>query len=77
MHATSGRRYVTARGIAFEAKPTNDGTWHGHPIPWNQVPPDLKDRWLDEGKVRSADLRRYRERPRGDIRWALETDDNA
>jgi hypothetical protein len=27
------RRYATAHGIAFEAKPTNDATWHGYPIP--------------------------------------------
>ena len=26
------RRFATDRGIAFEAKPTSDGTWHGFPI---------------------------------------------
>lgn len=40
-HGVDGRRYATARGIAFEAKPTGDGTWHGFPVPWESVPPAI------------------------------------
>jgi hypothetical protein len=29
----SGRRFATGHGIAFVAVPTNDGTWHGYPLP--------------------------------------------
>ena len=70
----SGRRFATERGIAFAARDSNDGTWHGYPIPWQQVPAALKDRWLAAGVVRKRDLRRYMDKPDGDIRWALESD---
>ena len=56
----SGKRWATMRGIAFAAQETHDGTWHGYPEPWNKVPADLKDRWLDEDKVTTASLKRIR-----------------
>jgi hypothetical protein len=71
----SGKRYATMNGIAFTARETRDGTWHGYPEPWNNVPARLKDRWLDDGKVTAVSLRRYKDFPRGNIRWALESDD--
>ena len=69
------RRYATRRGIAFEAKPTSDDTWHGFPLPWEDVPAAIKDAWLDGGFVERSALRRYFSRPEEDIYWALETDD--
>ena len=69
------RRYATRRGVAFEAKPTEDGTWHGYPLPWEDVPAWLKDRWLDDGSVTKREVRRYFSRPKKDIRRALESDD--
>lgn len=66
------RRYATARGIAFEAKPSNDGSWHGYPIPWESVPPDLVDQWRAEGSISKADVKLYWSKD--DYRWALETD---
>ena len=71
-----GRRYATANGMAFEAKPTNDGTWHGYPVPWEAVPSDLKDKWRDEGRVKRSDLRRYLSKARDDYKWPLESDDD-
>jgi hypothetical protein len=70
----SGKRYATMRGIAFAAQQTRDGTWHGYPEPWNKVPADLKDKWLDEGKVTTASLKQYKDFPRNNVRWALESD---
>lgn len=70
-----GRKFATERGIAFEAKPTNDGTWHGFPVPWEEVPAPLKDGWLADGTLRKKDLRRYLNRKESDYRWPLETDD--
>ncbi len=32
----SDKRYATMNGIAFVAQPTEDGTWHGYPEPWNK-----------------------------------------
>jgi len=71
----SGKRYATARGIAFVAQYTGDGTWHGYPEPWNKVPSALKDKWLGEAKMTPRDLRRYSDFPRDNISWALEVDD--
>lgn len=74
IHEADGRRYATRRGIAFEAKPTADGTWHGFPIPWEDVPATIKDQWLDEELVKGSDVKRYFTRPKKDITWALETE---
>jgi hypothetical protein len=74
--AEPDRKSATANGMAFEAKPTNDGTWHGYPVPWEAVPSDLKDKWRDEGRVKRSDLRRYLSRAREDYKWPLESDDD-
>lgn len=71
-----GRWFNTARGMAFEAKSTNDGTWHGYPVPWEQVPNDLKERWRKEGRVSRKELRLYLSKPKNDYRWPLESDDD-
>ncbi len=68
------RRFATARGIAFEAKPTADGTWHGYPVPWESVPPEICEEWLDAGKVSRRDLRVCRPTHAGDLHWALNSD---
>jgi hypothetical protein len=68
-------RYATMRGIAFEAKDTADGTWHGYPVPWEQVPAAIKDDWIDQELVSSGQVDRYFSRQKKDIHWALETDD--
>ena len=70
------KRYATARGIAFAAQETMDGVWHGYPVPWGEVPDELKNQWQDKGLVRGRDLQRYSDRQREDIRWALETDED-
>lgn len=71
----SGRRFATSRGMAFVAVSTNDGTWHGYPVPWNDVPSELKSAWQSARLVSRRDLARYLDRPKDDIRWALESDD--
>ena len=47
--ADDGRRYATRRGIAFVAVDTNDETWHGYPIPWQDVPPAIRRESSFEG----------------------------
>jgi hypothetical protein len=59
--------------MAFEAKPTGDGSWHGYPIPWESVPPLILNQWLDEGRVTRRDIKRSR--PNNDIHWALDSDE--
>lgn len=69
------RRYATAEGIAFEAKPTADGTWHGFPIPWESVPAAIKNDWLCNGAVNRRQTKRYFRFDKNDIHWAMMTDD--
>jgi len=71
---SSQKRYATAKGIAFEARPTNDGTWHGFPIPWESVPPSIKNEWLDNGGVSRQAVKKYMRVDQADISWAMETE---
>lgn len=73
-------RYATRRGMAFKAVPSNDGTWHGYPVPWEQVPGGIKDSWLRVGRVSRRDILKYSLRniqSRGSVvpnEWAMEND---
>jgi hypothetical protein len=67
----SGRRFATARGIAFEAKSTEDGTWHGYPIPWVDVPNELRRQWLKAGSVTGRQIKRFMSFEKNEIHWAL------
>jgi hypothetical protein len=72
----SSRRYATRRGVAFAAHDTRDGSWHGFPIPWNDVPSELKDQWVSQSLVSPRDLRKYSDKLKSDTSWALETDED-
>jgi hypothetical protein len=74
LSADGRRRFATERGIAFEAKPSADGTWHGFPIPWESVPPAILKQWKQDGKVSRQDMKLYKPRGNGDLRWSLESD---
>jgi hypothetical protein len=71
----SGRRYATAEGIAFEARKTADGTWHGFPIPWENVPAAIKNDWLRSRAIDKRQTKRYFRFDKNDIHWAMATDD--
>ena len=68
-----GRRYATRNGIAFVAVSSGDGTWHGYPIPWKDVPRQVFDSFVSTGRVRRRQTRRAVDAD--DIRWALGSDD--
>jgi hypothetical protein len=70
------RRFATAEGIAFEAKPTKDGTWHGYPIPWEHVPAEIKKGWLANKMVSKRQITRYFSFDKCDVHWALPMDKN-
>jgi len=70
----SGRRYATAKGIAFEARSSGDGSWHGFPIPWESVPVGIKNSWLGSNAVTRRDLKRFFRFNKDDIHWAMQTD---
>lgn len=66
------RRFATARGIAFEAKPTADGSWHGYPVPWEAVPPEIVQQWREDGEVTGRQIKKYWRNDQGDLRWVME-----
>lgn len=72
--AEDGRRYATRRGIAFVAVASGDGTWHGYPVPWQNVPRNVRDALVAEGRVTRRETRRVVDRT--DIRWALGSGDD-
>ena len=67
------KRYATKNGIAFEAKPTNDDTWHGYPIPWESVPASIVEQWLEQATVTSKQIKQHKRHRDGDIHWAMES----
>lgn len=68
------RRFATLRGIAFEAKPTGDGTWHGFPVPWESVPAEIVQSWIKSNAVSRRDVKRHFQEPASNIHWALDGD---
>lgn len=71
-HANGQRRYALSNGIAFEAKPTNDGTWHGYPIPWEAVPTEILNGWVDGKMVSQRQIRKHWRKEKDDLKWAIE-----
>lgn len=71
---SDGRRFATEQGMAFEAKPSADGTWHGFPIPWESVPPQLLRQWLLDGKVSRRQVKLYNKFDKDNIHWALDSE---
>lgn len=69
-----GDRYAARNGIAFKAKQSNDATWHGYPIPWHEVPPDIQDALVKAGQATRLEMKRQRIDPKN-LRWALKSDD--
>lgn len=66
------RRFATAEGIAFEAKPTEDGTWHGYPVPWEAVPSEIVRQWKEGGEVSRRQIREHWSKDQDDLHWAIE-----
>ena len=58
------KRYATGQGEAFCALPTNDGTWHGYPIPWKDVPESVKKAMIDNGDITRQDIKRQMKKER-------------
>lgn len=69
------RRYGAAKGIAFCAHETGDGTWHGYPVPWCMVPSDAVAWLIDTGLAKRRDIKRQKLSPQPGIYWALTSDD--
>lgn len=70
----SRRRLTTGGGVAFEVKATNDGTFHGYPVPWDKVPSWLQRHWRGEGRVSRRQIDQYSEVGANEF-WAMDSSD--
>ncbi len=69
------QRVATSNGLAFVARQTNHGTWHGYPESRDKIDTAIKTRWLDEQRIKRRDLRQWK--TRDDIRSAWKELDDA
>ena len=74
-YQVGAKRYSAARGIAFCAQESRDGTWHGYPIPWVGVPHDAYLWLIKNGLAGKRDRKRQKTPQDNDLYWALSTDD--
>lgn len=44
--AVGHARYAAWQGQAFCARQHRDGFWHGYPVAWREVPPDVRREWV-------------------------------
>ena len=55
------RRYAVFGGKEFCAQEHRPGVWHGYPVGWKEVPPELRGRWRRQGRVRNRDIKQNRD----------------
>ena len=54
-----GKRYAVHDGRAYCAQEHRAGVWQGYPVGWKVVPPELRERWRTQNRVRSRDIRKH------------------
>ena len=55
------RRYAVFGGKAYCAQEHRLGVWHGYPVGWKEVPPELRGRWRRQGRVGNRDIKQNRD----------------
>jgi hypothetical protein len=56
---TSGAaRFATHGGQAFCAREHGADLWHGYPVGWREVPPEIRSEWVRSGLISRQDIRR-------------------
>ena len=55
------RRYAVFGGKTFCAQEHRPSVWHGYPVGWKEVPPELRGRWRRQGRVRNRDIKQNRD----------------
>jgi hypothetical protein len=53
------RRFAVHDGRAYRGHEHEPGLWHGFPVGWKEVPPQLRIKWVNEHRVSRADVKRY------------------
>jgi hypothetical protein len=60
--AAPAKRFATDGRMAFCGVQHAAGRWHGYPVTWKEVPGALRQKWLDEGRVKRSDVRAFWDR---------------
>jgi len=53
-------RYAIWQGQPFCAREHGPGLWHGYPVGWHEVPPAVRNDWIQSGLVTRSQIRRNR-----------------
>ncbi len=53
------KRFATDGCRAFCGQEHAPARWHGYPVGWKEVPEPLRQKWLNEGRVRRSDVRKF------------------
>lgn len=56
-------RWATDGERAYAARQHREGSWHGYPTAWKEVPSMLVQRWIDGERVSRRDVRKYWDDP--------------
>ena len=51
------KRFAIYDGKAYCAQEHRPSVWHGYPIGWKEVPPQLRVRWRRQRRVSNRDIR--------------------
>jgi len=57
--ASDGKRFACFDGKAYCAQEHRKGFWHGYPVGWKEVPPHIRDKWIEEGLVSRQDIKKH------------------
>lgn len=52
------KRFACHGGQAYCAQEHAPGIWHGYPVDWEDVPPQIKNDWIKDAKVTKRQTRR-------------------
>jgi len=51
-------RYAIWQSQPFCAREHRQGFWHGYPVSWREVPPEVRRDWQQKGLVRQSQIKR-------------------
>lgn len=57
-----GQRYAIHEGKAYCAQEHAPNKWHGYPVGWQEVPPKLCRRLIEEGRLTKRDKKKFWEK---------------
>jgi hypothetical protein len=52
------KRYACYQEQAYCAQEHAQGRWHGYPVAWDEVPPQIKNAWIAQEQVTKSQTKR-------------------